>query len=135
MITRRTFLQQAGAAAAALYLFDPAALSFSLNSNDLDAGYWAFADHMQSVLEPAWNAPRAAYIPPGSRGSTAYNAHLLYTHATAALAGHTGDARRDDRARSMALRLCASPPWREPWSRAPSGATWRSARCSVQMPY
>ena len=39
------------------------------------------------------------------------NANLLLTHAAAALAGHTGSARRDDRARALITALCEGPAW------------------------
>ena len=39
------------------------------------------------------------------------NANMLLTHAAAALAGHTGPARRDDRARALVDALCNGPAW------------------------
>ena len=39
------------------------------------------------------------------------NATMLLTHAAAALAGHTGPARRDDRARALVDALCNGPAW------------------------
>jgi len=101
--------------AAALYLIErgpwqawPASAAPSTGGWD-DAGYWAFVERMQAPLEPAWRPGLGAYD-----GGTAFNANLLYTHAAAALAGHVGTARRDERARRIAMRLSASPPWRDP---------------------
>ena len=39
------------------------------------------------------------------------NATMLLTHSAAALAGHTGPARRDDRARALVDTLCNGPAW------------------------
>src|ERR1044071_1147577 len=60
-----------------------------------DAAYWAFADRMQNVLDPFWDGD--SYRPHRSM----QNANMLLTHAAAALAGHEGPARRDDRARAL----------------------------------
>ena len=67
---------------------------------------------MQVLLEPSWSAAHTAYIPASDGGETSHNANVLYTHAAAARAGHTGPARQDERARLLVARLCASPPWR-----------------------
>lgn len=76
-----------------------------------DDDYWAFADRLQPLLEPAWDAVRGAYYPRGNAGQTSFNATMLYTHAAAARAGHVGACRQDERARLLVARLCASPPW------------------------
>jgi hypothetical protein len=70
-----------------------------------DAAYWAFADRMQDQLDRHWDGH--AYTP--KRGMV--NANLLLTHAAAALAGHTGPARRDDRAKALITALCEGPAW------------------------
>lgn len=112
-LTRRTLLQRAGGAAAAVYLLGQLPRpAFAEPMTWADADYWAFADRMQLLLEPSWNAGRGAYYPAGSAGQTSYNASLLYTHAAAARAGHSGACRQDERARRLVDRLCASPPWR-----------------------
>jgi hypothetical protein len=74
-------------------------------------GYWAFADRWQPLLDGLWS-PGLGHYASGGRGETSLNANLLFTHATAALAGHRGAARQDQRARTIALRLCQVPPWR-----------------------
>ena len=70
-----------------------------------DAAYWAFADRMQDVLDEYWDGKM--YRPERSM----LNANLLLTHAAAALAGHTGPARTDERARALGDVLCAGPAW------------------------
>ena len=76
-----------------------------------DAGYWAFADRCQDLLDDLWSPGMGSYVS-GGRGETSINANLLFTHAAAALAGHRGVARQDHRARAIASRLCQVPPWR-----------------------
>src|ERR1044071_49049 len=70
-----------------------------------DAAYWAFADRMQDVLDAYWDGD--SYRPHRSM----QNANMLLTHAAAALAGHTGPARRHDRARALVETLCNGPSW------------------------
>ena len=76
-----------------------------------DDHYWAFADRCQRMLDGLWS-PGLGHYQSGGRGETSLNANLLFTHASAALAGHTGAARQDARARSVVARLCSVPPWR-----------------------
>lgn len=111
MITRRAFIQRAGAAAAALYLLDLDMFTPEPASAWSGSDYWAFADRMQLLLEPTWSPSRAAYAPLHGASGTQHNANALLTHAAAAAAGHTGVARQDERARSLAARFCATPPW------------------------
>lgn len=106
-LTRRSLLQRAAVAGVALYVLEPRMPRPGWS----DAEYWSFADRMQPLLDPAWRAREGAYRIPGG-GETSHNANLLYTHAAAAFAGHTGPARNDERARALVDRLCASPPWR-----------------------
>ena len=82
-----------------------------LASAQVDGGYWAFADRCQRLLDDLWS-PGIGHYMSGGRGETSINANLLFTHATAALAGHRGASRQDARARTIALRLCQVPPWR-----------------------
>jgi hypothetical protein len=76
---------------------DPASLD--------DAAYWAFADRMQDQLDHYWDGH--TYTPKRAMLSS----NILLTHAAAALAGHTGPARRDDRARALIDALCTGPAW------------------------
>ena len=60
---------------------------------------------MQDALDPFWRD--GMYRPERSM----LNATMLLTHSAAALAGHTGPARRDDRARALVDELCNGPAW------------------------
>lgn len=124
-LTRRELLARAakvGAAAGAFTFMPssaargwiPAQASRSPSSTPLlpeppfgDADYWTFIDWCQSGLEPLWNAKRGTY---GDDGRV--NAGMLVTHSIAALEGHVGPARQDERARTLAARLVQSPPYR-----------------------
>jgi hypothetical protein len=86
--------------------------------------YWAFADRCQRLLDDLWS-PGLGHYQSGGRGETSINANLLFTHASAALAGHTGAARQDARARILAQRLLQVPPYRpEGTGPPPTGLRW-----------
>jgi hypothetical protein len=70
-----------------------------------DAAYWAFADRLQLALDPFWRD--GMYRPERSM----LNATMLLTHSVAALRGHTGPARQDERARALVEKLCTGPAW------------------------
>lgn len=110
-LTRRRLLEAAGAAAVASAL-PPLPGGRALAAGWDDAAYWAFADAMQELFPGRWSAAGAHYTG-GGGGETSMNANLLFTHATAALHGHEGACRQDERARALALRLCQSPPYRK----------------------
>jgi hypothetical protein len=76
-----------------------------------DGAYWRFADRMAEQLDAAWDA-RAGYYRSG-RTEPQFNANLLLVHSVAARSGHRGPARDDRRARRLAARLVASPPFVE----------------------
>jgi hypothetical protein len=122
--TRRAFLVRGGVAVAGAVAgsyarpFDlatvaaaparaPAAGAVVGNPPLRDPGYWEFADWLQPALDRLWNESHAAYTT-----DTRINACALMTHAIAALKGHEGRLRRDERARGLAARLCESPPFR-----------------------
>jgi hypothetical protein len=86
-----------------------------------NAGYWEFADWLQGALDRLWNESTNTYT-----NDTRINACVLMTHAIAALEGHDGPARRDERARRLAARLCESPPFRAPRGRPTRHANPRS---------
>ncbi len=71
-----------------------------------DPDYWAFADWCQAGLEPLWNSARGTYS-----YDARVNAALLITHSLAALEGHSGPTRQDERARLLTERLLQSPPY------------------------
>ncbi len=97
--TRRSFLLGSGSLLASMALLRASAPPVARAA---DFSYWDFADRVQDALDDHWSASAGHYIP--ARGML--NANLLLTHAAAALAGHDGPSRRDERARSIAEQLC-----------------------------
>jgi hypothetical protein len=84
----------------------------------LDApGYWRFADRMQERLDESWHSRRGLYRPGDMTSDAMVNANLLLVHSVAALSGHQGPARQDDRARAIASGLVQSPPFVDVLSR------------------
>ncbi len=76
--------------------------------------YWRFADWLQPYFDALWKPERRLYGSSStSNGRIYHNSLLLTTHAIAALDGHLGPSRNDQRARILAARLCESPPWSE----------------------
>ena len=109
-----------GGAVAGAYLLGRTELASGWAGGD----YWGFADRCQLLLDGLWSPADGCYRS-GGRGETSLNAQLLFTHASAALAGHQGAARQDERARAIAARLCQVPPWRPEGSGAPpTGGAW-----------
>ncbi len=79
-----------------------------------EADYWRFADWLAPYFDQLWDPDRSYYRSGNSSNGRIYhNSALLTTHAIAALTGHRGACRQDDRARKLARRLCDSPPWSE----------------------
>jgi hypothetical protein len=76
-----------------------------------DADYFALADDVMLRLERTWREDEEVYSSGGGGLDAIYNGALLTVHATAALHGHEGPARNDERARLLAARLCESPPF------------------------
>jgi hypothetical protein len=115
-LTRRAFLGQASAAMALPWALQAvggpaAAHAAPVASGWGDAQYWAFADRVQAQLEKDWSPHERMYDLGASAGETSINANLLYVHAAAALSGHKGLCRNDERAAALARRLCESPPY------------------------
>jgi hypothetical protein len=78
------------------------------------ADYWRFADWLAPYFDALWIPERSHYGSGNSSvGRIYHNSLLLTTHAVAALDGHQGPCRNDERARALARRLCQSPPWSE----------------------
>jgi len=76
--------------------------------------YWRFADWLQPYFDSVWVPDLRLYGSGNSSiGRIYHNSLLLTTHAIAALVGHDGESRNDERARILAQRLCESPPWSE----------------------
>ena len=76
-----------------------------------EAGYLGVADRLQSSLEHTWSPTHGRYEIFGGGVETTTNANLLVAHSVAALLGHHGASRRDDRARTLVRSLLASPPY------------------------
>jgi hypothetical protein len=76
-----------------------------------DADYWKAADRLQERLDNWWVKRLGTYKPGDLSADTMVNANMLLVHATAALSGHEGPARRDDRVRLLAARMLESPPF------------------------
>ena len=117
-MTRRTLIRRGVALAAAPSLLGSATLTArpaaaADSANAAREAYFGFCDSLMPLVEPEWSDGLGYY---GGRdsGETMASANLLLVHATTARFGHRGAARRDERARSIALALCRSPPWREP---------------------
>lgn len=87
----------------------PAAPAMALTRADL----WTFADRRMTELDPLWRADRGAYVTRGGYFSTRMIANALAVHAWAALAGHEGPARRDERIAPMAAMLTRAPAFLE----------------------
>src|SRR5438876_2389502 len=76
--------------------------------------YWRFADWLAQYFDQLWDADRHYYRSGSSQNGRIYhNSSLLVTHAIAALTGHDGACRQDDRALALTRQLCDSPPWSE----------------------
>ena len=76
--------------------------------------YWHFADWLQPYFDTLWVPEKRHYGSGNSSvGRIYHNSLLLTTHAIAALSGHDGPTRNDERARILAQHLCESPPWSE----------------------
>ena len=119
-LTRRDALGLLGGAVAGAWLLGRVELASGWAGGD----YWAFADRCQLLLDDLWSPADGCYRS-GGRGETSLNANLLFTHASAALAGHQGAARQDERARAIAARLCGVPPWRPEGTGPPAtGSAW-----------
>jgi hypothetical protein len=97
-------------AARAAALTPPQLSGGSLSNDD----YWKFADWLAPYFDSLWIPEKSAYGSGNSGvGRIYHNSCLLTTHAVAALTGHQGAARNDDRARALTRTLCDSPPWSE----------------------
>jgi hypothetical protein len=78
-----------------------------------EADYWRFIDRMQERLDESWHSKRGLYRPGDMASDSMVNANALLVHSVAALRGHSGAARQDDRARVIAERMVGAPPFVE----------------------
>jgi hypothetical protein len=115
-LTRRQLLARgAGAAAGAALAHSTGMRSNALAASDSEGvqSYLAFMDTVVARILSQWSESHSAYRPLGGTYSTVVNARMLQTHAGAALAGHSGASRDDERARRLVATLLSSPcPWR-----------------------
>ena len=109
----------------ALALLLPAPSAHALT----DAGYLAFADRIAAGTRLAWDG---AYVSREKGAASRTNANMLLLHAVAALRGHAGPARQDERARILVDRLTRPPAFR--LRRVRASAT-RSVCWSQQVTY
>jgi hypothetical protein len=75
-----------------------------------DAGYLAFADRIAAGTRLTWDGE--AYVSREKGPASRTNANMLLVHAVAALRGHAGPARQDERARVLVDRFTRSPAFR-----------------------
>ena len=123
-LSRRVLLERSAAVAGGVALAPlvarlpaPAAAAVSLETGDVvaspvdwaNADYWALADRILERFDGRWQDDLGGYLPVRNPYSTVNNAALLTVHATAALHGHQGPARNDERARELVRRLTDHP--------------------------
>jgi hypothetical protein len=78
-----------------------------------DDDYLKLSDRLLRLLEDRWSEREGRYRPGADLTETMVNANVLLVHAVAALHGHTGPARNDERARKVVQWLVDSPIWTE----------------------
>jgi hypothetical protein len=74
-----------------------------------NGGYLAFADRMQLRLDGVWDGAAGRYRSGQRETEAMLNGDMLLTHSVAALQGHSGPSRNDDRARRIARALVSAP--------------------------
>ena len=111
-MSRRAFLLRGAALAATPWLMgtltSPGSVQAATSAASAREAYFQYCDELMWLVEGDWSASVGRYV----AGETMSNANLLLVHATTAQFGHDGAARQDERARSLAAKLCGSPPWR-----------------------
>jgi hypothetical protein len=70
---------------------------------------WQLGDDIAARVDQRWNAARGVYMNERGFPDTRINALLLHLHAMAALAGHHGASRKDDRILPI-VQVLTSPP-------------------------
>ena len=88
-----------------------AALALTASGPLDDQGYLAFADRIQPAFDRLWDEDAGRYVVVGGGVEATTNANLLLVHSVAALRGHAGPSRQDERARRLAASLLESPPY------------------------
>lgn len=70
---------------------------------------WRLGDSLGARMEPLWNPKRGLYMNQKGFADTRLNSLMLQLHGMAALAGHQGPIRRDERLAPIASVLTAAP--------------------------
>jgi hypothetical protein len=83
---------------------------------------WAFVDRRAAELDRQWRPKLGAYLTRGGSVSTRMNANMTAVHALAALAGHVGPSRRDERIAPMVDALTRAPAFLD-FAKRPARAT------------
>jgi hypothetical protein len=119
--TRRSFILGSGSLIATLALLRA---DSAFTEMDPTFSYWSFIDKVQDVMDDRWSESGGHYTP--AKGMI--NSNMLLTHASAALLGHDGPSRRDDRARSIVQQLCTEA-WTETGTSSSQGHApgWRDS--------
>ncbi|HTE62616.1 MAG TPA: hypothetical protein VK631_19825 [Solirubrobacteraceae bacterium] len=99
----------------------PAAAASAQTPALRDADYLASADGVLLGLGAQWDPVQGVYMSRHKGAAARTNANLLLVHATAALHGHAGPSRQDERARILVARMTAAPMFRYR-----AGRTWSS---------
>src|SRR5262245_54081986 len=111
------------AAVIAMALMSPAIVCTQAGANYTTADFWSFADARQRDTDPVWDPKLGVYLHVGGE-NVRINGNMLITHAIAALAGHVGASRHDDRARAITAALLHAPAFRDGPSRVISRRRW-----------
>ena len=83
---------------------------------------WAFVDRRAAELDAQWRPSLGGYVTRGGSFSTRMNANITAVHALAAIAGHVGPARRDERIAPMVDALTRAPAFLD-FAKRPARAT------------
>jgi hypothetical protein len=75
--------------------------------------WWAFVDRRAAEVDPLWRPSVGSYRTRDGRYGTRVAASMLAVHASAAVAGHVGPARRDDRIAPLVEILTRYPAFVE----------------------
>lgn len=110
-------------AVVAVALMSPAIARGDAGTNYKPADYWAFADARQRDMDPVWD-PQVGVYRHVANADVRINGNMLITHAIAALTGHAGAARHDDRARAIADALLHAPAFHDGPSAIVSPRRW-----------
>ena len=97
-----------GLIALAIALLLPAAPADALTEDD----YFAFADRIAAGLRIEWDAAGGVYVSREHGAAARTNANMLLLHSVAALRGHAGATRQDERARALVERMTRPPMFR-----------------------